>query len=232
MRTITRRYSKREVAAAVAERLVATTFKDRLVKNGWLWEVRGGGPLLTARDLNEIQDWSGSDASGLRLLTLVGQAFKLMEPLLQYELTSDGFRLAVDQGRNGTEIVIEEMPPCFCGYEYDARRECFDEVVANVRSTIKLAVARHRCNTGSDEWLLAEGHQVCLIYGVMYEWIKDVGDFGYCRTKNVIEFMREAAPDLFDEWEQAGLVLTPAHNMNTMSGECYTTLQLSHKTPV
>lgn len=65
-----------------------------------------------------------------------------------------------------------------------------------------------------------------LIYGTLYQMIKTIGEFGHCRTQNVIRFIYASVPELHREWQIAGLELRPVYHHTGNGSRRFTTLRL------
>lgn len=221
-------YSK--PAIIVAEPLVSSATQNRLVKDKWRWSTQRA--LLSCEELNEIRYRFAPGVSDEELLRFVGLVFSKVQPEMHYEFVSDGFYLTTRESRDGTEIVVGEHPQCLHGYRSRSSQGAYRAALVAVRSLIEWRLASYRGGGGGYKWPIHEWGGADLIYGELYDWIKGLGQFTYCRTQNVIELMREAVPDMFAEWEEDGLVLTPIYHTGYNSPGRFTTLQLVPKTSV
>lgn len=229
MGTYPKQYS--EAAILVAEGVVKSAVVNRLVHEEWSWKASGS--LLPSQELDAIRSRFAPDVREQDVVRFVGLVFSKVLPQVHYEFTSDGFYLAADGNVDARVIAVKELPPCFNGYErYEQiwRQDSYSAALKAVRSLIDWTLASFQeSNHGS--WPIDGWGQADLVNGELYRWIKGLGEFGYCRTRNVIEFIREAVPELFDQWEMESLVLTPVYHIMSNGRERFTTLRLVSQSP-
>lgn len=221
-----RQYS--QPAIQVAEAIVKTAVESRLVKEGWIWKC--SGPLLTNQELDAIRLRFAPGVSNSELVRFIGLVFSKVLPQIHYEFTSDGYYVVVDGDAVEPVIIVDPLPTCSTSYEQTWRQGSYQAALAAVRSLIEWRLTSFR-EVQHQHWPIGEYGGADLVHGELYRWIKGLGDFDYCRPKNVIEFIRAAVPEMFEQWENAGLILIPRYHVMSNGNERFTSLQLVQQSP-
>lgn len=205
-------------AITVAQTIVTTKFFNRLTNEGWNWEAQPY--LMSKEELESIRVRFVPGVKDELLLRFIGLVFAKTMPALHLHFVSDGYLLDIQNDL----LVIREQPPTFDGF--GRRANARSAALTVVRSLIELRLAAFADRVGSRRFPLAtDNHD--LVLGRDYPWILYVGEFGYARTRSVIDFVHEAAPALRAEWESEGLVLRPVyHDALDYGGKCFIALQL------
>lgn len=196
------------VAVAAAEDVVQTVVPDRLVKVGDRWNAKPF--LLSSFELDLVRTKFAGRVNDPTLLSLIGLVFSKTLPLLHHQFVSEGFQLSFGQSDNGQTIVVTEQSPCTNGYVDWGPGSSRQAALDAVRALVEWQLALHRESFDPDKLPNGpEGFGLALINAEVYRWIKGLGKFMFCRTRNMIEFIEEAVPDLHEEWTHAGFTLTP-----------------------
>ncbi len=184
------------------------------------------------RGLDQIRRQFAPGISDDELVRFVGLVFSKTFPAVHYEFVSDGFHLEIIGPKKARTIVINELPECFQGYDLPWRKESYKAALNAVRALLDWRIISFRGMSKQEQWSAGPtGGGDYLINGELYQWIKGIGEFGYCRTRNVIEFIYAAAPELRTEWEAMGLTLAPRYHVNHSGGGRFTTLRLVPQSP-
>ena len=213
-----------EYATQVAEDLLPRAVENRLVKVGDKWKAPHF--LLSSKELIAVRQGFRNQPIDDDLVQLLGKAFSRTCPTVHYEFVSDGFVLGLGGNRERQTVIVRELPPCHHSYEDRPRvyQAAYDAVAALIN--FRLAGARNwwRDFIGENEG----GSD--LIYGTLYQMIRTIGEFSYCRTRNVIWFIYASVPELYSEWQAEGLELKPVYHAES-TGRRFTSLRLMPKSP-
>lgn len=209
-------------AIQVAEAFIQSAVETRLRKEGRRWKAPYF--FLSSKELTTIRRAFWEQPSDRTLLSFVGLVFSKVCPQIHYEFVSDGFVLRFGGSEDRQTVVVHELPPCSRGENRPRARQAANDAVA--------ALINWRLAGGVSSWSdFVEGSEnYHLIYGTLYDMIKTVGGFNYCRTHNVIQFIYDAVPELHKEWNAAGLELVPVYHADP-GFRRFTALMLTPKTP-
>lgn len=215
-------------AVAIAEEIVREAASAKLTKVGWDWKAPHS--LVTAREVRVIRSRFTYLIRDEDLVRFVGLVFSKVLPETHLAFTSDGYHLAIG-GRDGyPTIVVKELPECCHGYVGDWRNPMYEATLQAVRSLVEWRLVCERRMNPGEKWPNGETRGGApFIFGDMYRWIKEIGQFQYCRTRNVIELIYAAVPKLHQEWCAEGLELVPSYQVG--SAGRFVALRLTHKQP-
>jgi hypothetical protein len=190
-------------AIVVAEDLMRSKVRQRLTNEGWVWTA---SPFLLSSD--ELESVRLRFVPGVKdelLVRFLGLVFSKTLPGLHFRLTTDGYLLRIQD----QSVVIEEQPPGFSGHQN--RPKAFEAGLKAVRSIIEWRLASFRESNPSQLWPRSD-KQEDLVMGSFYPWIRQISELGYCRTRDMIDFVQAAVPELRAAWEADGLTLGPVYH--------------------
>lgn len=204
-------------AIVVAEQLVKMAAETRLKKfDEWHWTCPRY--FLSSKELNGIRLRFAPGVEDETLLRFVGLVFSKVSAETHYEFVSDGYCLRLGGGKKSPTIALGSLPATFHGYENVWQKESYLAALTTVNALVNWKLTSFRSIFRDNKWPVGVWGGADLIHGSMYRWIKGIGEFGYCRTKNVIEFLYAAIPDIKSEWEADGLKLVPVYHVDSTGG--------------
>ena len=215
MGTYPRTYPEPAIEVAIRTLQTALSVDDRLYNDGWSWYA--DGPFLTAEEFQQIKLRFGPLVHNTTVLGLIGKVFATELPVTHFRFTTDGYRLSFRGypiSDTDCGVYVQKIPPVHAGY-LNGSRELHDATLRAVRSIVEVRIADWRA--GSDDtslptWQWPAGPW--FIDGHDYAMIKHLGKFQNPRTKDVIDLIQAAAPDLRKQWQEEGSFLIPTYKLS------------------
>ncbi|MBL8159271.1 hypothetical protein JNJ66_02335 [Candidatus Saccharibacteria bacterium] len=217
-------------AITVAERVIPIEIPLALRNDGHgRWSLTRGF-LVRPSVVETIRARFAPDISNDELLRFIDLVFSRVLPQLHFELTSDGYLLALGEDPDDSDrphVIIGEQPPGTHGYTSPARQASLKAALASVRALIDWRLACYGETPDSDHpWPVGEHGGADLIYGELYRMIRDIGQFSYVRVRDVIDFIHLAIPELITIWSGLGLEIVPVYHIGTGDQEPFISLRL------
>ena len=211
-------------AIVVAEQVVKRAAETRLEKlDEWHW--RCPRYFLSALELKEIRLRFAPGVEDETLLRFIGLVFSKVSAETHYEFVSDGYCLRLGGSKKSPTIALGSLPATFHGYKNVWQKESYLAALTAVNALVNWKLTDFRSVIREKKWPVGTWGGPDFIHGSMYRWVRDIGGFGYCRTKNVVEFLYAAIPDIKHDWEADGLKLVPVYHVDGTGGN-FTSLRL------
>ena len=220
-------YPKQYSPAAIrlAEIAIDDNVPKWLVKTGWEWSARPY--LISSTDYARIKDRFLPDVNDDEVLRLIGIAFSRRRPAQHMELTSDGYKLALERFHRFTSVVVRKTHTCWESYPNDTQDDVRKAAQAVVRALIVWRLEKnHWLKNPTGPWPHDGENGADLIYGSLYRTIRQVADSPCC-MRTTVDFVLSAVPDLHEAWETAGLRLVPRYSAERDGRDRLITLRLT-----
>lgn len=223
--------------AAEHVQILGETRLQRAGEYGWRTPY---GYLLSYDELKDIRERLPRENGWSTMERLLRDVYAANNPLLYHKLKSDGYSLVIEKQSDGTRVLTikDDFGTDNPASIYTGNAANIDQLRSRaydvVQAVVELAITRYRVMNKAAQghgWPTSGGRiRAGFIDGVEYHLLARTCGVPNARPRDVIGFVREAVPAIWEEWEQAGYRMVAAHMMvDTFSGSCVTELRLVAK---